>query len=212
MILYGVGASPYVRKTLLVLKEKGLDFEHRMVMPGDKSPEYRAISPFGKIPALTDGDFSICDSTAIITYVEAKFPAKPLLPADPAERARVIWYEEFGDTILAAQVGIIFFNRLVGPRFMGVPGDEAAAQKAVDEGLPPIFAYLESQIPASNFLVGDRLTLADVAVTAHLVNLGYVGVEVDAAKYPKLAAYLATMQARPVFVEILAAERAMFGG
>ncbi len=212
MILFGASASPYVRKTLAAMREKGLEFEHNFVMPGDKSPEYRAISPFGKVPAFTDGDFSICDSTAIITYVEAKFPQKPLLPADPAERARVIWYEEFADTILAAQVGIIFFNRLVGPRFMGVPGDEAAAQKAVDEGLPPIFAYLESQIPASNFLVGDKLTLADVAVTAHMVNLGYVGVEVDAAKYPKLAAYLATMQARPVFVDILAAERAMFGG
>lgn len=212
MILYGVGLSPYVRKTLVALKEKGLAFEQQPVMPGDSSPSFRALSPFGKIPAFTDGDFSICDSTAILTYIEAKFPEKPLLPADPALRAKVIWYEEFADTILAAHVGAIFWNRVVAPRFMGQDGDLAAADKAEKEGLPPAFAYLEAQIPASNFLVGDTLTLADIAVVAHLVNLGYAGLQIDAATYPKLAGYVATIQARPAYIEALTAEKAMFGG
>ncbi|MDD3447169.1 MAG: glutathione S-transferase family protein [Zavarzinia sp.] len=212
MILYGVGLSPYVRKTLVALKEKGLAFEMKPVMPGDSSPEFRAMSPFGKIPAFSDGDFSICDSTAILTYVEAKYPEKPVLPADPALRAKTIWFEEFADTILAAHVGTIFWNRVVAPRFMGQDGDLAAAEKAEKEGLPPAFAYLEEQIPASNFLVGDTLTLADIAVGAHLTNLAYAGIALDAAKYPKLAAYLAVIQARPAFIEALTAEKAMFGG
>ncbi|MCF4164472.1 glutathione S-transferase family protein [Zavarzinia compransoris] len=212
MILYGVGLSPYVRKTLVALKEKGIAFEHQPVMPGDNSPSFRAMSPFGKIPAFSDGDFSICDSTAILTYVEAKFPENALLPADPALRAKVIWFEEFADTIVSAQVATIFWNRVVAPRFMGQDGDLAAADKAEKEGLPPVLAYLESQIPASNFLVGDMLTLADIAVVAHLVNLGYAGLEIDAATYPKLAGYVATIQARPAYIEALTAEKAMFGG
>jgi len=212
MILYGVGLSPYVRKTLAAFKEKGLSFEHQPVMPGDSSPSFRNMSPFGKIPAFSDGDFKICDSTAIITYVDAKFADKPLLPVEPALRARAVWFEEFSDTILSAQVGAIFWNRVVAPRFMGQKGDEAAADKAEAEGLPPIFAYLEGQIPPSNFLVGDRLTVADLSIAAQMVNLGYAGVEVDAAKYPKFAAYLATMHARPSFVDVLGAERAVMGG
>lgn len=212
MILYGVGLSPFVRKTLVTLKEKGLGFEHQPVMPGDSSPSFRGISPLGKIPGFTDGDFKICDSTAIITYVEAKFPEKPVLPAEPALRARTIWFEEFADTVLSAQVAPIFWNRVVMPRLMGQQGDEAAAAKAETEGLPPLFAYLEGQIPASNFLVGDRLTLADIAVVAQIVNLMHSGYEIDAATYPKLAAYVATILARGAFIEAVSAEKAMFGG
>ncbi|PWR19337.1 glutathione S-transferase family protein [Zavarzinia aquatilis] len=212
MILYGVGLSPFVRKTLVTLKEKGLAFEHQPVMPGDSSPNFRGISPLGKIPGFTDGDFKICDSTAIITYLEAKFPDAPVLPAEPALRARAIWFEEFADTVLSAQVAPIFWNRVVMPRLMGQQGDEAAAAKAETEGLPPLLAYLESQIPASNFLVGDRLTLADIAVAAQIVNLNHSGYEIDAATYPKLAAYVATILARGAFIEAVSAEKAMFGG
>lgn len=212
MILYGVGLSPFVRKTLVTLKEKGLAFDHQPVMPGDSSELFRGISPLGKIPGFADGDFKICDSTAIITYVDAKHADKPVLPAEPALRARTVWFEEFADTVLSAQVGPIFWNRVVMPRMMGQAGDEAAAAKAETEGLPPLFAYLESQIPASNFLVGDRLTLADIAVVAQIVNLMHAGYEIDAATYPKLAAYVATILARASFIEALAAERAMFGG
>lgn len=212
MILYGAGLSPFVRKTLLVLKEKGLTFEHKLVMPGDKSPEYRAISPFGKIPGFEDGDFRICDSTAIITYLDAKYPATPVLPADPAERARAVWFEEFSDTILGAQVGALFWNRVVAPRFMGQKGDLAAADKAEAEGIPPLLAYLETQVQPNNLLVGKALSVADISIAAQFINLGYAGVTVDAAKYPKLAGYLAVILARPVFIELLAIEKAMMGG
>ncbi|PWR23706.1 glutathione S-transferase family protein [Zavarzinia compransoris] len=212
MILYGAILSPFVRKALLALKEKGLAFEHQMVMPGDKSPAFRALSPFGKIPAFADGDFKICDSTAIVTYLDAKYPETPVLPADPAERARAIWFEEFSDTIVGAQVGALFWNRVVAPRFMGQKGDDAAADKAEREGLPPILDYLETQIQANNLLVGQTVSIADLSLGAQFVNLAYAGVEVDAAKYPKLAGYLAVIQARPAFIEVLAAEKALMGG
>src|SRR3546814_9788197 len=65
------------------------------------------------MPAMDDGGFLLADSSAIIQYVEAKYPEPVLIPADPEERGRVIWWEEFGDTVFAACSGKMFFNRIV---------------------------------------------------------------------------------------------------
>lgn len=208
MIVYGSSFSPFVRKTLAFAAEKGVQVELKPVGLGSRDPEFRAASPFGKIPGFRDGDFAISDSTAIVTYLEAKFPNPALLPAEPADRARAIWYEEFADTILIACMGKMFFNRFVMPRFMGKEGDLAAADQAEREELPPLLDYLEGVLPASGYLVGDRLTLADLAVTSPFVNLEHVGFFVDAASHPKLAAYLKAMHARPSFAPWIAQEKA----
>ena len=73
----------------------------------------------------------------------------------------------------------------------------------------PLRDYLETVIPASGFLVDDRLTLADIAVTSPFVNLSHCGLEVSASDHPKLAAYLAQMLSRPSFAPMVAQERAM---
>lgn len=212
MILYGASISPYVRKTLAYVAEKGLEIESKPSSPFAPDPEFAAVSPFKRIPAFRDGDFTISDSTAIITYLEAKHPTPPLLPADPANRARTIWFEEFADTILIGCMGKIFFNRIVAPRFLGQTGDQEAANKAASDELPPIIDYIERVIPASGYLVGDALTLADIAVASPFVNLQHAGVEIDAARHPKTAKYVAAMHARPSFAPIIAQEKAMFAG
>src|SRR5690242_675454 len=99
MIIYGASLSPYVRKTLAYVAEKGLEVEVQPTNPFAPDQAFLAISPFKLIPGFRDGDFTISDSTAIITYLEAKHPEPPLLPADPALRARTVWYEEFADTL-----------------------------------------------------------------------------------------------------------------
>ncbi|MEO8812266.1 MAG: glutathione S-transferase family protein [Caulobacteraceae bacterium] len=207
MILYGSSFSPFVRKTMAYCAEKGLEIEVKPVGLGSPDPAFRAASPFGKMPGFSDGDFAISDSTAIITYLEAKHPAPPLLPADPASRARTVWYEEFADTILIATMGKLFFNRFVSPRFLGKQGDLAAADKAEREELPPLFDYLERVVPASGFLVDDALTLADLAVASPFVNMAHVGVSPGAA-HPRVAAYVAGILARPSFAPIVAQEKA----
>jgi len=83
MILYGSTLSPYVRKVAAYLGEKGIDFELKPTGIGDPDPEFRAASPFGKMPALVDGGYSLADSSAIIHYIEAKHPDPELIPADP---------------------------------------------------------------------------------------------------------------------------------
>ena len=208
MIVYGSSFSPFVRKTLAFAAEKGVQVELKPVGLGSRDPEFRAASPFGKIPGFRDGDFAISDSTAIVTYLEAKFPNPALLPAEPADRARAIWYEEFADTILIACMGKMFFNRFVMPRFMGKEGDLAAADQAEREELPPLLDYLEGVLPTSGYLVGDRLTLADLAVASPFVNLEHVGFFVDAATHPKIAAYLKAIHARPSFATWIAQEKA----
>ena len=211
MIVYGSSLSPFVRKTLAYVSEKGLEVELKAIGIQDQDPAFRECSPFGKMPGFRDGDFAISDSTAIITYLEAKYPEPALLPTAPASRARTIWYEEFSDTILTVAAGKLFFNRVVAPRFLGREGDLAAADTAEKEELPPLFDYVERVMPASGHLVDDRLTLADIALTSPFVNLMHVGVTMDAATHPKTAAFLDAMLARASFAPLVAQEKAFFG-
>ena len=210
MILYGSPISPFVRKVSVYAAEKDIALERVAVGIGDPNPDFVRISPFKKMPALSDGDFGISDSTAIVAYLETKFPEPALIPADPENHARVIWFDEFGDTIVAAAGGKIFFNRVVAPKFLGRDGDEAAAALGETE-LVPIYDYLESIIPASGFLVGDSFSLADIAVASPFVNVAHCGITPDTSTYPKLTAYLAAIQSRPAFAEGIARERKMLG-
>jgi glutathione S-transferase len=211
MILYGAPVSPYVRKVLAYAAEKGLAIELVPVGIGDANPDFLAISPFRKMPALKDGDFGISDSSAIITYLEAKHPEPALIPADPAERARVIWFEEFADTIATAAMGPIFFNTIVAPMFLKQEGDMTAVENAKANLVPPVWDYLEGVIPASGFLVGDRLTLADIAVASPFVNAAHCGLVPDAATHPKLVTFLAAIQGRASMGDWIRRERKMLG-
>jgi glutathione S-transferase len=206
MIVYGSSLSPFVRKVLVFAAEKGIEVENKPLALGSDDPDFLAASPFRKIPAFQDGDFAISDSSAIIAYLEALQPEPNLIPTDPRARARTIWYDEFADTILFSCGGKMFFNRIVGPRFLGQPGDEEVARKAECEELPPLLAYLEGVVPGSGFLVEDRLTLADIAVASPFVNLQHLQVVADPATYPKLSAYIGAILARPSFAPLIARE------
>jgi glutathione S-transferase len=211
MILYGAPVSPFVRKILAYAAIRDIAIELVPVGIGDPNPDFVAASPFRKMPALKDGNFSISDSTAIVTYLEAKYPEGALIPAGAEDRARVIWFDEFADTILTAAAGPIFFNRIVAPMFLKVDGDLAAAEKAEKEALPPVLDYLEGVIPSSGFLVGDKLSLADVAVASPFVNAAHCNVIPDPAKYPKITAFLAKMHALAGFAQWIPRERKMLG-
>jgi len=208
MILYGSTMSPFVRKVVAFAAEKRIDLDIKPVGIGDPDPGFGAASPFRKMPALDDDGFMLADSSAIVHYLEAKYPDPPLIPADPKQRGRTIWFDEFADTLLFACGGAIFFNRVVAPRFLGRDGDLAVADKAERETLPPLLDYLEGEIPGSGFLVGDRLTLADLAVASPFANLAHCDVAIDAALHPKLARYVAAILARPSFAASVARETA----
>ena len=189
--------------------EKGLALELRAAGLGQGGPEFEAASPFRKMPGFKDGDFLISDSTAIVTYLEAKHPEPNLIPEEPRARARTIWYDELADTLMMAAGGAIFGNRFVFPRVLKRDADHDAADAAERELLPPIFEYLERVIPDSGFLVEDRITLADIAVASPLATLGCIGVTVDKGRWPRTAAWAEAIHARPSFADILARDKAL---
>jgi glutathione S-transferase len=209
MIVHGSSVSPFVRKVIAFAAEKGVALENRPTRFGDMSDEWIAKSPFGKIPAFEDGDYVLADSSAIVQYIEAKHPEKPLIPTEARARGKAIWFDEYADTIFVGQLGMIFFNRVVAP-MLGMPQDLEAADKAEADLLPPHLIYLESVIPASGFLVEDRLTLADIAVASPFANMAHAGVLIDSAKYPKVAGYTQAILARPSFATVIEAEKKMF--
>ena len=211
MILYGSSLSPYVRKVLAFAGEKGIELELQPTgTPGHPSDEFREASPFGKMPALRDGDYTLTDSSAIVHYLEALHPAPALIPTDPKLRGKTIWYEEFSDTILVSCGAKIFFNLIVAPKFFGRPGDEEAARQAEINDLPPVLDYLEKVAPTGDgYLVGDTLTLADIAVASPFANFRHTNTRVDPDRYPRTVAYVNRILARPSLAPWIEQETAL---
>jgi glutathione S-transferase len=207
MIVYGSSVSPFVRKVLAALFEKGIAFEHRPVAPHAGEPDFRTASPTGKIPAIDDGGFRLADSSAILHYIEAQHPEPALVPADGRARARAWWFDEYADTECVPRMTIPFRERFLKPRVLKVEGDEALAQRTIDEALPPLFDYLDAQI-AGPYLVGEAFSVADIAVAAPFHNLRIVKVAPDAERWPRLASWVAATLERPSFVAAIAAAKA----
>ena len=208
MILYGSSLSPFVRKVLAYASEKEIELELRPVGIGDPDPEFRAASPFGKMPALVDGDYRLADSSAIIQYLEAKYPEPVMIPLEPRARGRVIWFDEFADTLLMGCGAKMFFNRVVAPLFLKRPGDLTVADAAQRDELPPLLDYLEKVAPAEGYLVGGAITLADLAVVSPLANLGHLGITIDPERFPRTAAFVELILSRPSFAPLIERERA----
>ena len=201
MILYGSSLSPFVRKVLAFAAEKGIELDVRPIgarRPGTRSSGRPVRS--ARCRRLRTAIIASPNSSAIIHYLEALHPDPVLIPADPELRGKTIWFDEFADTIVAACGAKMFFNRVVAPRFLNRPGDENAAAAAERDELPPILDYLETVVPGDDgYLVGDTLTLADIAVASPFANLRHLGCQIDRARHPRLLAYVERMLARPSF-------------
>ena len=207
--LIGAGLSPFVRKVRVVLAEKGLAHEHEPLTPFGPNPEYRKLHPLGKIPTLTDGpDKVIPDSSAIVVYLEKIAPNPPLISTDPYQAARTVWYEEYADSTVGAACAVAFQQRVLFPLFMKKAGDESLVQKAAEETIPPVFAYLEGQLGENEYLVGNRFSLADIATASPFVNYQLGSGTIDRAKYPRLASYVERLHSRPSFKGFIAEDQA----
>ena len=208
MKIYGFPLSPFVRKVLVAAREKGLDYELIPANPSDPTEEFLKVSPFGKIPALSDGDFCLADSTAIVTYLDARHPEPPLLPAAPQARGRAVWFEEVNDTVLVPASAPIVVNRFLRPKIFGTEGDESAAQ-AAEEAIRKPLGYLESAIGTGGWLDGD-FSVGDIAAASTIKTLGYAGWSLDAATYPKLAAWHERVTQRAAWQQAADEEAAVF--
>jgi len=211
LMVYGSTISPFVRKVRVVLAEKGLEYKIDPVNPFAPPPEFLAISPLKRIPAFRDTDLPepnhLSDSSVICDYLEHKFPTPALYPSDPYQRARALWYEEYADSILAQTVGGgLFFERVVKRIMKGQP-DESVCQTTLTQKLPPLFDYLEKEIGDKQFFAGGAFSIADIAVATMIVNFEHAGEAIDAARWPKLAAFTKRVHERPSFKACIDEER-----
>jgi len=203
LIVYGASLSPFVRKVRVVLAEKGLKYEHDQVSPFQPPPNFLEISPLRRIPVLRDTDLpepnTLPDSSIICDYLEHKYPRPPLYPADPYQRGRALWFEEYADSVLAQACGLgLFFERVV-KKMLKQPTDENVVAATLKDKLPPLFGYLEREIGKRKFLVGEALSIADISICTMLVNFEHAGEKIDPARWPELARYVDEVHARPSF-------------
>jgi glutathione S-transferase len=206
MKVIGSFVSPYVRKVLACLNLKGLAYEIDPITPFFGNDEYGELSPLRRIPVLIDGDFAICDSSVVCAYLDEAYPDRPLLPADPKDRAKARWLEEFADTRLGdVFIWGLFYQKVVRRLVWGEPTDEERVARTLAEDVPHALDYLETQLPASGFLFGE-IGLADISIASFFRNAAYAGFEPDAGRWPRTAGFVERTLADPCIAALLAFE------
>jgi glutathione S-transferase len=208
--IHGVNASPFVRKVRVAMLEKGLEYELEPVMPIGVSEEFKKLSPLGKIPVYQDGDFVLPDSSCIIAYLERIHPEPRLYPVNDEDYGRALFLEEYGDTRLGEGLTTVFFERVVRCKIMKQEPDEALVSHALDELIPPLFDYLEQTVGDGEGIVGGRFSIADIGIASPFVNFHHCGENVDAGRWPTLAAYLQRVLGRPSFKSLIEEEQAAY--
>jgi glutathione S-transferase len=204
IVLGGFAASNYYNKVKLALLEKQIPFTEELAMPS-QDPAFLDASPRGKVPYLRVGDGTLCESQAIVEYLEDAWPAIPLYPADPLERARCRELLQ----ILELHVELVA-RRLYPSALFGLPlQDQLKDQVAADLKLG--IAALGRRVRFAPYIAGSTMTHADVAAAFHL-PLAALAIKktygedrlADIAGIPD---YLAMMYARPHVAAVEAARR-----
>ncbi|UFQ99341.1 glutathione S-transferase family protein [Pseudomonas wenzhouensis] len=207
MTVYGAPLSPFVRKLRLCLIEKGLDYELEVIMPFGQPDWYRELNPLGRIPAFSDGDVKLADSSVICQYLEERYPERPSLYGESAEqRARVRWLEKYADYELAPLCTFSVFRNRVLKASMGQPCDEQKVQETLQQALPSHFDYLQSTLGDAPFFLGEQLSMADLALACQLINMEHSGETLDASRWPKLAAHYQRIKSRMSVQQLLPGE------
>jgi len=209
MKIIGSYVSPYVRKVLACLNLKGLDYEIDPITPFMGGEEFTRLSPLRRIPVLIDGDVVLCDSSVICAYLEEAYADRPpLLPKNVKDRARARWFEEYADTRMGdVFIWGLFYQRIVHPAVWREPGDTARVEKTLAEDAPAVLDYLEGQLPTGGFLFGE-IGVADISIASFFRNAAYAGYDIDRARWPVTAAFVAHTLEHPALASLLPFEQA----
>lgn len=184
--------STYSRRVRIALIEKGIaaeEVEVDMAAGAHRTPEYRALNPYGRVPTLEDDGFVLYESTAILNYLEAISPKPALVPADPKGRALVDMHMKLCDLQLARQTGTIIFPKRFLPKERWDETAMAQAKKEIEKHL----AVVETQIAGKPFMVGDRYTQVEVCYTPFVEFLPLM----EITPPPAVAKWVSRMLERP---------------
>jgi glutathione S-transferase len=197
--IIGAPQSNFVWACRIACGEKEVPYDLQPVFP--HTPEVDAIHPFGKIPVMRHGDVTLCESRAILYYIDHAFPGAPLAPRDPAGAARVEQWISLHNTaidpLLLREYGVAYF-------FPGTP-DGSPNREKIDAALPKMgahFALLDGAVAKTGYLVGDSLTVADINLLPLLYYMSQLP-ESGAmlAAQPHLSAYVAKLLARKTIAD-----------
>lgn len=162
--LYGNDDSVYVRIARLTLAEKGVDYDLVPVDPfaeGGPPDWYRALHPFGRIPAFEHDGLRLFETAAIARYVDDAFDGPPLQPTTPRERAVMNQIIGLLDSYAyRAMVWDVYVERMSKPR-RGVASDEARIAAAIPVAATVVETLARLNAPGQ-WLLGKQLTLADL--------------------------------------------------
>jgi glutathione S-transferase len=193
--IIGAPQSNYVWAVRMACEEKGVTYDLKPEWP--HAPAVAAIHPFGKIPVMRHGDVELCESKAIVSYIDRVFDGPKVIPEDPKLGAKVEQWVSLGnvefDKVMIRQyvVGYVF------PKEAGKP-DMAAIGRAA-EAMKKQVEVLDGAV-AGGYLVGDQLTFADINILPMLFYARRFeeGKALFAAA-PNLTAYMERHFARPSF-------------
>jgi glutathione S-transferase len=192
MKLYGTPPTRALRALWLLAE---LDIECEVVdvdiLAGENlRPEFLALNPAGKVPVLVDGDVVLTESAAIPLYLAEKYPDKGLIPASPADRAQMYRWIFFLVTEIEQPLWRIILHTQIYAKNERLPEETKLASRDCKK----MIAVLENHMRQHQFLVGDRLTVADFNAAYTLDWANEAKMLKDA---PRLREYLAAMYARP---------------
>ena len=192
MKLYEFGPTRSLR-VRWTLQELGVDYESipvNLVAGEHRRPEYLKINPAGRVPVLVDGDLVLTESVAIVLYLADKYSNKGLIPADLKDRAQVNRWLLFAATEFEQPLWRISRHTMLYPEDQRLPGDVILASRDFKE----MAAVLEKHMQGRQFVVGDKVTVADfvLAYTLDWANEDHL---MDG--FPQLLAYMKRMYARP---------------
>ena len=162
LVLCGFAISNYYNKVKLALLEKGVEFTEEIVPSGKKSDAVLQASPLGKVPFIRTEHGALCESQAIMDYIEARYPNPPLVPADAWGAAKVRELITFIDLHIELVV-----RELYGKAFFGGEISEGNAER-VRKLLTKNIAGFKQLAKFAPYVAGDTFTQADCAAFASL--------------------------------------------
>ena len=207
IVLCGSSISNYYNKVKLALLEKGVPFTEELVKTGSGDEAVLSCTPLGKIPFIRTEQGALCESQAILDYLEAAYPNPPLLPADPWAAAKVRELTTFIDLHLELVV-----RELYGKAFFGGDISESSAAR-VRKQLNKNLAGFRRLAKFAPYVAGDTFTQADCSawVSLPLVAMAtriVYGEDLLAAAGIELKPYTQLIGARPSAQKVTADRKA----
>ena len=166
LTLCGFPVSNYYNKVKLALLEKNVPFDEENVKTGLTDEAVLSASPLAKIPFIRTPQGTLCESEAILEYIEASYPNPPLLPADPFAAAKVRELCIYIDLHLELVARELYYQAFFGGTVS--EGTQARVRKQLDKSIPAAKRLLKF----APYAAGDTFTLADCAAYASLPLVG----------------------------------------